>query len=337
MIRLRREIVSRASDGLDGLKCALQAAIELEHATIPPYLYALYSVKQGSNLRMAEIIRSVVLEEMLHLALACNLLNAIGGKPSLDRLGFIPSYPCPLPGSVGEIVVPLAPISKTVLRDVFMEIEEPEAPLVFPVLGTFGLTLPPSPTIGQFYHTIKNQFIALATEENIFVGAPGRQLGNGLPGMRRVTDLQSAKDVIDLIVEQGEGARLSPLNPATQPAHYYSFAAAYHGRELVPQEGVPPFAYAGDPILLDEAGIIPFVTNPRPEQYAGTAAAALNDRFNSNYTKVLKTLQRTFDGSPLSIFGAVTQMKQLPGDVAALAQIEVAPGVFAGPTFTYSP
>ncbi len=41
MIRLRAEVVSRAADGLDGLKSALQSAIELEHATLPPYLYAL--------------------------------------------------------------------------------------------------------------------------------------------------------------------------------------------------------------------------------------------------------------------------------------------------------
>src|SRR5262245_52662970 len=35
--------------GLDGLKQALQHAIELEHATMPPYLYALYSLGSANG------------------------------------------------------------------------------------------------------------------------------------------------------------------------------------------------------------------------------------------------------------------------------------------------
>ena len=46
---------------------------------------------------VAAIIRSVVIEEMLHMALACNLLNAVGGQPEIDRAGFVPlsGSPCP--------------------------------------------------------------------------------------------------------------------------------------------------------------------------------------------------------------------------------------------------
>jgi hypothetical protein len=338
MIRLRAEVASRAADGLDGLKSALQCAIELEHATLPPYLYALYSIRPGSNTRLAEIIKSVAMEEMLHLALCCNLLNAIDGTPSLAKPDFIPVYPGPLPGAVAGIDVPLAPVSKPLIHDIFMEIEEPEDPLEFPVewLDTLAAQAVPI-TIGQFYQAIKTQMARLAAGSNIFVGAPSRQLGAGIPGLIRVTDLRSANDAIDLIVKQGEGTPASPLNPTDKPAHYYLFAAAFHGRELVPKPGVPPFAYAGKPIPFDEEGVVRLVTNPTPKRYEGTAAAGPNGQFNKTYTQLLKVLHQAFNGSTISILESIQLMKELRGAALALAQIEFEPGVYAGPTFNFTP
>ena len=77
----------------------LQWALELEHATIPPYLCALYSIKEGTNIESVEVIKSVFIEEMLHMALVANILNATGGKPRLDYPGFMKKYPTPLPHS----------------------------------------------------------------------------------------------------------------------------------------------------------------------------------------------------------------------------------------------
>ncbi|MBI4473414.1 MAG: hypothetical protein HY646_12155, partial [Acidobacteria bacterium] len=68
-------------DSIASLRRHLQIAIELEAATIPPYLCALYSTPDGQNRHASGIIRSVVVEEMLHIALAANVLNAIGGHP----------------------------------------------------------------------------------------------------------------------------------------------------------------------------------------------------------------------------------------------------------------
>ena len=337
MIRLRPEVASRVAGGLDDLKAVLQSAIELEHATLPPYLYALYSIRPGSNERLAAIIRSVAMEEMLHLALCCNLLNAIGGAPALDKPDFIPVYPGPLPGAVTGIEVPLAAVSKPLLRDVFMKIEEPEEPLEFPV-GRLAFADRAAPsTIGQFYQAIKVQFARLAAGGDIFVGPPARQLVSGLPSLIRVTDLQSANRAIDLIVKQGEGTPASPLNPADAPAHYYLFEAAFKGRELVPQPGVPPFAFAGDPIPFDQGGIVRLATNPTPKRYQGTPAAGPNEQFNKTYTRLLQALHRTFNGSPINIFGSINLMRQLAGHARELARIEFEPGVFAGPTFTYTP
>ena len=52
----------------EDLQAALQVAIELEHSTIPPYLTAYYSIKPGANAEVAQLIYSVVIEEMFHMA-----------------------------------------------------------------------------------------------------------------------------------------------------------------------------------------------------------------------------------------------------------------------------
>ena len=61
-------------DTLDGLREHLQWAIELEHATLPPYLTALYSLDPARNPAAVEVVSSVFVEEMLHLALAAELV-----------------------------------------------------------------------------------------------------------------------------------------------------------------------------------------------------------------------------------------------------------------------
>ena len=55
---------------VESLRRHLQWAIELEHATLPPYLCALYSIKDGHNEEAAAVVHSVFMEEMLHLTLA---------------------------------------------------------------------------------------------------------------------------------------------------------------------------------------------------------------------------------------------------------------------------
>src|SRR5947207_10431864 len=133
MIKLKPELFA-ALDTRDGLLNGLQQAIQLEHATIPTYLYPLYSIKLDSNTEIQDLIRSIVIQEMLHMGLVCNILNAIGGSPVINRPEFVPQYPGPLPGAVeSELIVPLARFSLDLIKNVFMVIEEPETPLNFPV------------------------------------------------------------------------------------------------------------------------------------------------------------------------------------------------------------
>ena len=67
---------------LEWLKQGLQAAIELELPTLPPYLCGLWSIKSQDGPAF-DLIESVALEEMLHIGLCCNMLAAIEGHRRL--------------------------------------------------------------------------------------------------------------------------------------------------------------------------------------------------------------------------------------------------------------
>ena len=101
---------------IEDLRAHLQWALEIEHATIPPYLCALYSIKPGYNREAVEAIASVFIEEMLHMTLAANVLNAIGGAPVLDTPDFIARYPTALPHSAAAFLVPLARFSPATIE-----------------------------------------------------------------------------------------------------------------------------------------------------------------------------------------------------------------------------
>lgn len=195
-------------DDVKSLRQVLQLAIQLEHATIPPYLCALFSIMPGTNAEVADLIRGVVLEEMFHMALACNLLNAVGGHPQIAAPGFVPRYPGHLPAGVRpDLTVTLKKCSKEHIRDVFMSIEQPADPVV-----PEGLEVPSpedtaaievdakgniSPeaakvakllaqhyeqaeheplTIGWFYQQIGRALIRLSESGDIFTGDPSLQL-----------------------------------------------------------------------------------------------------------------------------------------------------------------
>ncbi len=109
---------------LDDLHDYLDHAMRIEHATIPPYLLALYSIQPGTNLDATQVLRVIVVEEMLHLTLAANLLNAVGGKPNLTVPGFVPKYPAYLPDGEDDFQVHLQAFSEETV-DTFLKIEAP--------------------------------------------------------------------------------------------------------------------------------------------------------------------------------------------------------------------
>jgi hypothetical protein len=98
------------------LRAHLQSAIELEHATLPPYLCALYSLDPIRNAAAAEVLCSVFVEEMLHLTLVANLLNAVGGRPRFDTPELLPGYPRYLPHGDRSFEMSLLPFGAEALE-----------------------------------------------------------------------------------------------------------------------------------------------------------------------------------------------------------------------------
>ena len=56
MLQLEERLFE-ALDTPEGVPTALQHAVELEHATIPTYLYALYSLEPGKNAEIGELMK----------------------------------------------------------------------------------------------------------------------------------------------------------------------------------------------------------------------------------------------------------------------------------------
>ena len=194
----------------DRLKNLLQAAVELELSTIPPYLCALYTLRPGANDEARLIIRSVVVEEMLHMVLAANVLNAIGGEPRVAGADHALRYPHELPDGV---VLDLLPFSPEAV-EAFLKVENPQYyhhalgpghPLLAGrpqerhlARATTAISSPT--TIGGFYDEIIDglkQAAATIGEQTVFCGDPARQVtrdyyyaGGGTP--ISVTDLASA-------------------------------------------------------------------------------------------------------------------------------------------------
>src|SRR6185369_1159310 len=145
----------------------------------------------------------------------------------------------------------------------------------------------------------------LSEHGNIFTGNPKKQLTTGFGPLQtiHVHDADSAVAAIDLIVEQGEGTKTSPLDPEHELAHYYRYAEIFYGKKLIPnpdpKPGGPDYVYGGHAINFNPAGVWPVLTNPSGASYApGTKAANLNDTFNYTYTNLLKSLHRVFNGEP---------------------------------------
>lgn len=347
MILLKASLVQNLETGSKAavLK-ALQQAIQLEHSTIPPYLYAMYSLgTQPQNAAVADIIGSIVSEEMLHMTLACNVLNAVGGTPVIDSPAFTPTYPGPLPGGVDTgLIVDLAPFSLEIVKNVFMEIEEPQDPNDYPdphvMLAASG---EPGVTIGQFYDEIKKQLVALG--ESAFTGDPARQVVPPFPEGGIVTDLASALEAIDIIIDQGEGTGTTPLaGEDGELAHYYKFAEIYNGYGLVKNPNAKPtdppnqqYIYAGEPIPFDPSWIAKVPTNPQASDYpAGSAQRHAMDNFNYTYTSLLKGLHELFNGKPETFgrtLGAMMSIRQQALDMMAGTNLP-AP---IGPSFEYQP
>ena len=164
-----------------------------------------YSLK-AANRTIKEWIFDVALEEMLHMMLVANIMNAIGVPPRLKHSGFIPIYPGPLPGSVHEgWNRGLEPFSIPLLEKAFLAIEEPETIIDYPVVTAAEGELAPSRTIGEFYCRLRSLINQGGSALFAHPANPQITINVSDDLAIEVTDPESAKRAIDCIVEQGKG------------------------------------------------------------------------------------------------------------------------------------
>lgn len=193
-------------DSVESLQGHLRLAGQVELTTIPTYLYAMYSLDDPAS-DAAKLIRSVVVEEMLHLALVGNLLLATGAEPNFYDPDFVPAFPTLLPHHVPDLEVRLEPCSVDLIRSLFMVIEQPAAPDAQAEPDQFE-------TLGQFYAAIEaaiqdlDPFDApqldrqMADPAFYFAVKYDSQTSGGLVG---IDGLDAALLAIDTIMHQGEG------------------------------------------------------------------------------------------------------------------------------------
>ena len=322
MLQVESRFIAKAKEARDGadLEALLQNALRLEHSTIPPYLTAAFSLKRGSNGEVFATLKEIALEEMLHMAIVANVINAIGGKPDIAGEEFIPKYPGHLPMTIGDLVVGLKKFSRELVHDVFMKIEEPETPLFFPVriLEAAG-DEQQFATIGAFYTAIAERIGELG--DDIFTGDPARQvtIDHASPWdiLKPITNAKAAIDALTWIMEDGEGTPTTPFDGSGQLAHYYRFAEIYNGRRIIEDETAENgYAYGGDPVPIDTEQIWNLPDNPKASDYPeGSQERRGVDRFNQMYSDMLRALQQGFDGQP----DQISQALQLMGGLRRLA------------------
>lgn len=280
------------------LRESVQAAIELEMSTIPPYLYAAWSINLRDDpaadpAKVRRTIMGIAREEMLHMGIACNLLASIGGQPMI--LQRAPRYPTQLPKHIHHgLLVALAPLSRELVLNTFMAIEEP----VEHLFDDPDFTPSGSKLIGQFYGELLPQFnrlsppISTTGQVNIREVFGNFNVPEPFGSDFIVRNLDDVRAGIELITRQGEGTAAGPFESRDDPdelGHFYQFGEIFHGHRLTRTK---PFSYTvGD------------VKMPPVHQVSPADNALLASKeFNLAYTGVLKDLEDIWNrGSSTSL------------------------------------
>lgn len=312
------------------IRGALQTAVALEHSTMPLYCAAMYSL-EVQNYPSYNTIRSVLMEEMLHMAAACNMLAALGGSPRIRQLD--PGFPSAgLPGKVApDLTAVLAPLSPAQL-ETFMRIEAPESMLA-PELRD-----PAYATIGGFYQVVRQAIVdnADAVRRAVAQGGPANQVGGNL-GYRTFTPATAKTAVedflssIDMISGQGEGAVVGSVGAGedfqNEISHYARFAELRYGARYLPPVASAPITpetvrsyFQGEEIAWPV--VINTLAVPRDgyaailelDPNAAEVSQALKG-FDSAYTAMMVALDDAWNGAPQaswpSLGEAVIQMNEM--------------------------
>jgi hypothetical protein len=343
------------------LRRFLHAAMQLEHATIPPYLVALYSLHPETNSDAFHVLRVVVVEEMLHLTLAANILNAVGGSPNLTVARFVPEYPTKLPDGETDFDVSLEPFSPAAV-ETFLNIERPgslpygASKVVHssPEEGESMLAVTRGAdnmrfySIGEFYAAIQEGLdylcAPLGAEKALFTGDESRQIRpeyyySGGGEVIVVKDLKTASEAIRLISEQGEGLGGEIYGKEGELAHYFRFEQLKLGKYY--QKGDAAGEPSGPPLKVDWDKVYPIKSSPvRLDEYPeGSETRKAVAAFNASYAGFLAVLTNAFNGDPELLIGAVPYMFRLREKMTQIMRNPMPghPGFNAAATFEMPP
>lgn len=356
---------------LEDLRDHLQYAIGIELTTIPAYLYALYSIEPGSNSAATSTIQSVVLEEMLHMTLAANVLNAIGGIPSTAPGATgespVPKYPASVPFIADLGIIHLQPFSPATV-EMFMAIEMPSE--ATPSAGAEQYS-----SIGAFYQAVEVGLRQWATPEVFAAAATSRQgcqvdsalYYGGAGELNDVKSLEDALEALRRITHEGEGIRAAVLKetaasheisgastPGRLPlgfhvedldvmgygwkmySHYARFKEIRAGRTFSTDQLVEEVP-RGDVLPVDWRRVRPMMVDPKAADFVETDAFDALKSMNLRYTDLVNHLYAGFNGDRTSIPAATTAMWVLRYQIQSLANTPspLNSALRLGPPFEY--
>jgi hypothetical protein len=334
---LTHELIDQASgeNRLALLKDSLQTAINLEFGTIPIYLAALWSIKDNLD-PVSKSIRNVVQEEMLHLALVCNLKSAIGGDPILyDTTDKGLRYPTKLPGGVHpELTLKLSGLTDDILDD-FLEIELPQgevmvAPYDSKYKDAHDHDSHPT-TIGALYDAINEEFHSLKPPM-----APDQQISGPLAWFV-VDNLEKLDSAINWIKEQGEGAVEVTENKANlgELSHFYRFWEVRKRKKIQIDPLTGKFCFMEELKFPDvwPMAIVPEGGYQKDE--VSEEVWELTHQFDLVYSKMIHTLESAWgEGGQAALWKAIEMMFDLEKFAIPLMKIPI-PGQAGnyGPSF----
>jgi hypothetical protein len=270
---------------------------------------------------------------MVHMAIACNMLAALGGSPRIKNIDI--KFPVRgLPGGAEpDLHAGLAQYSKNQLRN-FLRIETPQ-------LLLRGLHRSESyPTIAAFYESIRDAITgnADAVRAAVKAGGPANQVGDDIgfttfQNNAKVDPVPLLCAAVDEILEQGEGASAGNLVTTTayesEESHYAKFGALFHGARY--QEPSPHIELSRETeYLFFQGGKIgwPTVVNTLAVPADGyakllaldpSAAAVTADltAFDDGFSTILSALDAAWNGP------AAVSWKTLGGAVHGMVDLRV--------------
>lgn len=312
-----------AKHTVEDVRAHLLLATKVELSTIPPYLFAMYSIKDQES-DSARLIASVVVEEMLHVCLVTNLLLSIGGEPDFGA-EMMSSYPGLMAHHTPDLMLTLARCTPELVRDTFMVIESPRAPLAPPEDDVYE-------TLGQFYAALENAVEELDSSTTVFDNPQRhRQLADpsfyspvkfdaeDSGGLMLIDSRETADRALEIIIDQGEG-----LSDHLWADPEHKELTHYHKFEQI-ADGLTPIGETW-----------PVMTNPTTAAFP-EPVGDLSDAFNALYGLTFATMDDLFSGEhdqTERIGRLYTLMLDCLAPVArTLVRTPIGDGLHACPTF----